>query len=243
VASCYRRVQETPKATSSSKGATQGERPHLLIKSHVSLSKDPNASSKMGALIVGRSPHHQSIIAHDVIINMLNVQGEKANVQGGKWFCHLSKRCPIISKCNILKSKSNVALGCTAQSVGLPSHLIANLELYLSIIQSLGGVGRCPKVCPTIRRCNVLYQGCNVLCVVQNVMGVMIKTSSKGPCQVHHGQRNPQNQVRSSIIEIQESLESYKVSHHLIQKPNKQFTLGIFFKLHTNSRLYAIWQV
>jgi hypothetical protein len=55
--------------------------------------------------------------------------------------------------------------------------------------------------------------------------------------------QSPQNQVRTNNYKIQEPLESYKVSHHLIQKPRKQFTLGIFFKLHTSSRLYAIGQV
>jgi hypothetical protein len=39
---------------------------------------------------------------------------------------------------------------------------------------------------------------------------------------------------------VQESLESYKVSHDLIQNPHEKFTLHIPFKFHIRLRVCAI---
>jgi hypothetical protein len=85
---------------------------------------------------------------------------------------------------------------------------ICNIQPHLSIIQGPIGMERCPKACPIIRRCNALHQGHNVLREVKNVLGIMIKMSSKGPCQVHHGQTKFTKLGKTNNHEIQESLES-----------------------------------
>jgi hypothetical protein len=50
-------------------------------------------------------------LAHDVIIKELNVQGGKANVQGGMIMHHLSEWCPSITKCNVLHQMLNKVWG------------------------------------------------------------------------------------------------------------------------------------
>jgi hypothetical protein len=61
--------------------------------------------------------------------------------------------------------------------------------------------------------------------------------------RVHHEPTMSTKSSNNNKYRIQERLESYKLSHHLIQEKHKQFTLGIFFKLHTSSRVYEIFQV
>jgi hypothetical protein len=116
-----------------------------------------------------------------------------------------------------------------------PISHIYNVQVHQSNIQGPGGVGRCPRVSQIIKGPNDLHEEPNILHIVHNVLGIIMKTSCKGPCQ--------ECIMIKQDYKIQQSFKSYKVGHYLIQKPHKQFTLGIFFKLHTSLGLYAIFQV
>jgi hypothetical protein len=95
--------------------------------------------------------HHQSILVHDVIINVLNVQGEKANLQGGKRVHHPSEWCPIMSQCNVLHPMSNKLQGALPRMwayfppVNQYDH-ICKMRAHLSIVQAPGS-RRCERIC------------------------------------------------------------------------------------------------
>jgi len=144
----------------------------------------------------------------------------------------------MISKWNVLILKSNVVMGCTFHSVGFypsdsQSDYIYNILAQLSIVRALGGIGGCPKVCLFIIWPNDLHNMCNIL-------GIIVRKYSKGPSHVHHRWTKSIESGKTNNHEIQDSLESQKVNHHLNKNHNKQFTLGIFLKLQITSRVYTI---
>lgn len=116
--SCSKRVQGPPKATSH----------HQKVQSMV---KSCTSSSKVMSHHQRTPTHHQngcpSGMVNPTIIKPLqrktsssrsSSKVEKVNIQDESMVHHLFKGCPIISRCRVLKSKPNVALGCIVQGVG-----------------------------------------------------------------------------------------------------------------------------